>query len=72
MGFAVPNCSRHQEQGHNVVDHEFAHKLDMLDGAADGTPPLRDRDKTSELGNRLLARIPAPHECTTGRVVRLW
>jgi len=28
--------------GHNLVFHEFAHKLDMLDGAADGTPPLRN------------------------------
>lgn len=35
--------SRHPESGHNVIYHEFAHKLDMLDGAADGTPPLRDR-----------------------------
>jgi len=35
--------SRHPEYGHNVIYHEFAHKLDMLDGAADGTPPLRDR-----------------------------
>ncbi|TFH44556.1 MAG: zinc-dependent peptidase [Lysobacterales bacterium] len=26
--------------GHNVVIHEFAHKLDMLDGAANGVPPL--------------------------------
>lgn len=26
--------------GFNVVIHEFAHKLDMLDGAADGAPPL--------------------------------
>lgn len=34
---------RHPERGHNVVYHEFAHKLDMLDGAADGTPPLRNR-----------------------------
>jgi len=40
---AVLRGSRHPEQGHNVVYHEFAHKLDMLDGAADGTPPLRDR-----------------------------
>jgi len=35
--------SRHPELGHNVIYHEFAHKLDMLNGAADGTPPLRDR-----------------------------
>lgn len=26
--------------GHNVVYHEFAHQLDMLDGIIDGTPPL--------------------------------
>jgi Mlc titration factor MtfA (ptsG expression regulator) len=30
----------HPERGHNVVYHEFAHKLDMLEGSADGTPPL--------------------------------
>ena len=28
------------QPGHNVVLHEFAHKLDMLDGAIDGTPVL--------------------------------
>ncbi len=27
--------------GHNVVVHEFAHKLDMLNGSANGMPPLR-------------------------------
>ena len=26
--------------GYNVVIHEFAHKLDMANGAADGMPPL--------------------------------
>jgi Mlc titration factor MtfA (ptsG expression regulator) len=29
--------------GYNVVIHEFAHVLDMGDGAADGIPPLADR-----------------------------
>ncbi len=29
-----------QGEGYNVVAHEFAHKLDMLDGAANGFPPL--------------------------------
>jgi Mlc titration factor MtfA (ptsG expression regulator) len=29
--------------GRNVVIHEFAHKIDFLDGAANGTPPLPDR-----------------------------
>ncbi len=29
-------------RGRNVVVHEFAHQLDMLNGPVDGTPPLRD------------------------------
>ncbi len=28
------------EEGYNVVVHEFVHKIDMRDGAADGCPPL--------------------------------
>jgi MtfA peptidase len=36
----VKKETRHPEHGHNVVYHEFAHKLDMLDGSADGTPLL--------------------------------
>lgn len=34
--------ARHPERGHNVVYHEFAHKLDMDDGVVDGTPRLPD------------------------------
>lgn len=45
---AVLHGARHPEQGHNVVYHEFAHKLDMLDGSADGTPPLADPDQLAE------------------------
>lgn len=37
---AVKDEARHPGSGHNVVFHEFAHRLDMLDGAADGTPPM--------------------------------
>ncbi len=40
---AALHGGRHPELGYNVVYHEFAHKLDMLDGTADGTPPLRNR-----------------------------
>lgn len=29
--------------GHNLILHEFAHKLDYLDGVSDGTPPLRGK-----------------------------
>lgn len=35
--------ARHPGRGHNVVFHEFAHKIDMADGSADGTPRLPDR-----------------------------
>jgi MtfA peptidase len=36
--------ARHHERAHNVVMHEFAHQLDMVDGTIDGTPPITDRD----------------------------
>jgi Mlc titration factor MtfA (ptsG expression regulator) len=39
----VLHDARHPGAGRNLVIHEFAHQLDMLDGAIDGTPPLRDR-----------------------------
>ncbi len=42
---AVRKSGRHPELGHNVVYHEFAHKLDMLDGSVDGVPPLNDREE---------------------------
>jgi len=42
---AVKRGARHPESGHNVVYHEFAHFLDMLDGVADGTPELHSRDQ---------------------------
>lgn len=31
--------------GHNVVYHEFAHKIDMADGAIDGVPPVETREQ---------------------------
>jgi Mlc titration factor MtfA (ptsG expression regulator) len=31
--------------GRNLVIHEFAHKLDMLDSRIDGTPPLETREQ---------------------------
>jgi Mlc titration factor MtfA (ptsG expression regulator) len=38
---AAHHDSRHPSLGCNVVIHEFAHKIDMNDGYADGVPPLR-------------------------------
>jgi MtfA peptidase len=39
---AARRGARYPAGGHNVVYHEFAHQLDMLDGLTDGTPPLGD------------------------------
>ncbi len=36
-------AARDPGSGHNVVFHEFAHKIDMLDNVTDGTPPLANR-----------------------------
>jgi hypothetical protein len=42
---AIVRDSHHPDRGHNVVLHEFAHKLDMLDHSTDGTPPLPAGDE---------------------------
>jgi len=39
---AARRGARFPASGLNVVYHEFAHQLDMLDGITDGTPPLDD------------------------------
>lgn len=37
---AVKSGAERAHDGNNVVVHELAHQVDMLDGHADGTPPL--------------------------------
>jgi Mlc titration factor MtfA (ptsG expression regulator) len=42
------------------VIHEFAHKVDMADGAVDGTPAIRDREGSrefNEISNRVLTHL---------------
>jgi len=41
------------QSGHNVVVHEFAHKLDMLNGSANGLPPLHARMATERWATNL-------------------
>ena len=36
----VADAGQSASDGYNVVIHEFVHKIDMRDGAADGCPPL--------------------------------
>jgi Mlc titration factor MtfA (ptsG expression regulator) len=41
----VNRDARHPGRGNNLVWHEFAHQLDMLDRSTNGTPPLEDRQQ---------------------------
>ncbi len=41
---AVEHGAWDPKDGHNLVFHEFAHKLDMLDGYVNGTPELHERE----------------------------
>lgn len=45
---SVEQGARNPADGNNVVIHEMAHKIDFLDGAADGTPPLDSADQRRE------------------------
>jgi len=38
----VSDAAESAEWGYNVVIHEFAHVIDMVDGEADGVPPMAD------------------------------
>jgi Mlc titration factor MtfA (ptsG expression regulator) len=54
--------ARHPGTGHNVVFHEFAHQLDMLDGTVDGTPPLATQaqfDRWVEVCTRVYRQVEA-------------
>lgn len=58
-------AARHPGRGRDVVLHEFAHKLDQLDGIMDGTPPLDEplRSRWVALCQRLMddMRLGIPH-----------
>ncbi len=51
---AAKRSAAHPHTGHNVIYHEFAHKIDMADGSADGLPPMDRalRDTWEEICSR--------------------
>ncbi|HKU39096.1 MAG TPA: M90 family metallopeptidase [Polyangiales bacterium] len=56
----VLHDGRRPHDGHNLVYHEFAHKLDMLDGGVDGTPPLandEERERWREVCERAFLEL---------------
>ncbi len=59
---AVKRGAARPDAGENVVYHEFAHRLDMLDGLTDGTPPLGDDAATAkwaDICSQAYARVQA-------------
>jgi MtfA peptidase len=52
--------------GRDVVLHEFSHKLDMLDGTMDGTPPIDDADLRRRWVDVLTAEYRAVRDGTDG------
>ena len=62
---AVADQALRPQRGENVVLHEFAHRLDMLDGLTDGTPPLPDDEALArwvEVCTASLARLRSYEE----------
>ncbi len=45
---AAARQAREPWRGENVLLHEFAHRLDMLDGISDGTPLFNDADQLAD------------------------
>ncbi len=61
---SASRAARHPDRGHDVVLHEFAHKLDMADTVVDGTPPLLDqpqRDRWIAVNGHEYQRLRAGH-----------
>ena len=64
---AVLRQAKRPARGEDVVIHEFAHRLDMLDGLVDGTPPLGDDDARA----RSVAVCTAEFDrCAPGNTIR--
>jgi Mlc titration factor MtfA (ptsG expression regulator) len=56
--------------GHDVVLHEFSHKLDMLDGTLDGTPPIADDAARQRWIDVCTAEYRAVRDGTAGWLLR--
>jgi Mlc titration factor MtfA (ptsG expression regulator) len=56
----------------SVVIHEFAHKIDMADGIAGGTPPIADRRQVQEFERAADGTLEALRAGTAGRSLRAY
>ena len=67
--------ARHPGRANNVVQHEFAHTLDMQTGMTNGTPPMRSKDEYArwhELMTTQFAEILACYQRGGRDVVRAY
>jgi Mlc titration factor MtfA (ptsG expression regulator) len=67
---AALRAARHPERGHNVVYHEFAHKLDMTNGIINGTPRLTDDEEMQRWVAVCSAEFHALRAGTGGSLLR--
>jgi Mlc titration factor MtfA (ptsG expression regulator) len=66
---SVLTGSRNAKDGRNLVIHEVAHKIDFLDGAADGTPPLDTAAQRREW-HRVCSEVFLAHKSGEEHVLR--
>lgn len=58
---------QHPSAGKNLVYHEFAHQLDMLDSVINGTPPLKDEAQRKHWRDVMTAEYNALVEASAHR-----
>jgi Mlc titration factor MtfA (ptsG expression regulator) len=61
----VQDAGATAQQGYNLVIHEFAHKIDLRDGRADGCPPMPSRTART----RWLAVMEAEYQAFREKVI---
>jgi Mlc titration factor MtfA (ptsG expression regulator) len=67
-----PRRGTHRGHGVNVVLHEFAHKLDMLNGSANGMPPLHPSMHPQQWSHDFTAAYERMlHQVKTGHYARI-
>ncbi len=62
---------KHRQPGHNLVLHEFAHQLDMMNGRRiDGTPRLQSRAQYARVGPKSWNPSTSGWSTTAGMAIR--
>ena len=67
----IANAHENTARGHNVVVHEFVHKLDMRSGNANGCPPCLQASwaRTGRGAGSLVERVGPAYQDFRERVI---